>query len=150
MLIRPSIKIALDLYYLSGAPMPSFSIGESDFLCNDKPFRILSGAIHYFRVHPGLWLDRIHKARQMGLNTIETYIPWNAHSPHPGEFRTEERLDLGRFLDLVHQEGMKAIVRPGPFICAEWDNGGLPVWLTREPGVRLRSSDPQYLEAVAG
>ena len=106
--------------------MDTFAIGDHDFLLNDEPFRILSGAIHYFRAHPDLWEDRIHKARLMGLNTIETYVPWNEHSPTPGTFLTEGRLDLGRFLDLVEAEGMRAIVRPGPYICAEWDNGGLP------------------------
>ncbi len=59
--------------------MGTFAVGEKDFLFNDEPFRILSGAIHYFRVHPDLWADRIHKARLMGLNTIETYVPWNEH-----------------------------------------------------------------------
>lgn len=128
--------------------MDTFAIGDHDFLLNDEPFRILSGAIHYFRVHPDLWEDRIHKARLMGLNTIETYVPWNEHSPMPGSFLAEGRLDLGRFLDLVEAEGMRAIVRPGPYICAEWDNGGLPAWLFSDPTVGVRSSEPGYLAAV--
>ncbi|MGP0224197.1 MULTISPECIES: glycoside hydrolase family 35 protein [unclassified Paenarthrobacter] len=128
--------------------MDTFAIGDQDFLLNHQPFRILSGAIHYFRVHPDLWADRIHKARLMGLNTIETYVPWNEHSPAPGSFRTHGGLDLGRFLDLVAAEGMRAIVRPGPYICAEWDNGGLPAWLFTDPSVGVRSSEPAYLAAV--
>lgn len=128
--------------------MDTFAIGDHDFLLNDEPFRILSGAIHYFRVHPDLWEDRIHKARLMGLNTIETYVPWNEHSPTPGTFLTDGRLDLGRFLDLVEAAGMRAIVRPGPYICAEWDNGGLPAWLFSDPTVGVRSSEPGYLAAV--
>lgn len=64
--------------------MPEFRIGEQDFLLDGQPFRVLSGALHYFRVHPGQWADRIDKARRMGLNTIETYVPWNAHAPTPG------------------------------------------------------------------
>lgn len=80
--------------------MAAFAVGSQDFLLNGEPFRVLSGAIHYFRVHPGLWADRIHKARLMGLNTIETYVPWNEHSLRPGQFLTEGQLDLGRFLDL--------------------------------------------------
>src|SRR5215216_4259964 len=106
--------------------MPEFRVGESDFLLDGEPFRILSGAVHYFRVHPDLWADRIEKARLMGLNTIETYVPWNEHSPSPGAFVADGALDLGRFLDLVADSGMHAIVRPGPYICAESDNGGLP------------------------
>jgi beta-galactosidase len=128
----------------------TFAIGSRDFLLDGQPFRILSGAIHYFRVHPDLWTDRIRKARQMGLNTIETYVPWNAHSPAPDTFRTDGALDLGRFLDLVAAEGMQAIVRPGPYICAEWDNGGLPAWLFTDPSVGVRSSEPGYLAAVDG
>ncbi|WP_159706122.1 beta-galactosidase family protein [Arthrobacter sp. 18067] len=129
--------------------METFAIGDQDFLLNDEPFRILSGAIHYFRVHPDLWADRIHKARLMGLNTIETYVPWNEHSPTPGAFLTDGGLDLGRFLDLVADSGMHAIVRPGPYICAEWDNGGLPAWLFTDPTVGVRSSEPGYLAAVS-
>jgi beta-galactosidase len=128
--------------------LSTFAIGDHDFLLDGEPFRILSGAIHYFRVHPDLWADRIHKARLMGLNTIETYVPWNEHSPAPGTFRTDGGLDLGRFLDLVAAEGMQAIVRPGPYICAEWDNGGLPAWLFTDPTVGVRSSEAGYLAAV--
>jgi beta-galactosidase len=131
-------------------PAPrSFAIGETDFLLDGEPFRILAGALHYFRVHPDLWADRIRKARQMGLNTIETYVPWNEHSPHRGSFDTSGGLDLARFLDLVAAEGMLAIVRPGPYICAEWDNGGLPAWLFSDPAVGVRRNEPLYMAAVA-
>ncbi|MDQ4112705.1 MAG: beta-galactosidase, partial [Actinomycetota bacterium] len=91
--------------------MPEFTIGETDFLLDGEPFRILSGALHYFRVHPDHWADRIEKARLMGLNTIETYVPWNAHNPRPGVFDTDGILDLPRFLRLVGEAGMYAIVR---------------------------------------
>jgi beta-galactosidase len=127
-----------------------FSIGESDFLLDGEPFRIISGALHYFRVHPDLWADRIEKARLMGLNTIETYVPWNEHSPHRGHFDTAGGLDLGRFLDLVAEAGLFAIVRPGPFICAEWDNGGLPAWLFTDPEVGVRRDEPLYMAAITG
>jgi beta-galactosidase len=125
-----------------------FAIGDTDFLLDGEPFRVLSGALHYFRVHPDQWADRIRKARQMGLNTIETYVAWNAHAPTPPEFSLDGGLNLGRFLDLVAAEGMYAIVRPGPYICAEWTNGGLPAWVLAESGVRR--NDPAFLEAVGG
>ena len=125
-----------------------FTIGADDFELDGEPYRILSGAIHYFRVHPDLWADRIHKARLMGLNTIETYVAWNAHEPQQGSLTFDGGLDLGRFLDLVHAEGMHAIVRPGPYICAEWWNGGLPPWLFADGSVGVRSSEPRFLEAV--
>ncbi|UOQ90107.1 beta-galactosidase [Agromyces endophyticus] len=125
-----------------------FAIGESDFELDGRPHRVIAGALHYFRVHPDLWADRIRKARLMGLNTIETYVAWNAHEPRRGEWSAEGGLDLGRFLDLVAAEGLHAIVRPGPYICAEWDNGGLPAWLLRDPVVGVRRSEPRYLAAV--
>jgi len=125
-----------------------FAIGPTDFELDGQPHRILAGALHYFRVHPDLWADRIRKARLMGLNAIETYVAWNAHEAHRGEWRADDGLDLGRFLDLVAAEGLHAIVRPGPYICAEWDNGGLPAWLFRDPEVGVRRSEPHYLTAV--
>src|SRR6202012_738262 len=123
-----------------------FAIGDTDFLLAGEPFRVLSGALHYFRVHPGQWADRIRKARLMGLNTIETYGAWNAHAAAPDGFRLEGGLDLGRFLDPVAAEGMHGIGRPGPSICAEWTNGGLPAWVLSESGTRR--SDPAFLSAV--
>ena len=128
--------------------MTEFAIGESDFLLDGRPFRILSGALHYFRMHPDTWADRIEKARLMGLNTIETYVPWNAHSPRPGVFDTSGMLDLERFLREIADAGLYAIVRPGPYICAEWDNGGLPAWLFRTPGMGVRRYEPQFMAAV--
>ncbi|MGS0561005.1 glycoside hydrolase family 35 protein [Microbacterium aurugineum] len=128
--------------------MTSFSLGDTDFLRDGRPHQVISGAIHYFRVHPDQWQDRIRKARLMGLNTIETYVAWNAHEPRRGEWDASGWNDLGRFLDLIHAEGLDAIVRPGPYICAEWHNGGLPVWLTGRTG-GLRSSAPEYLVEVS-
>ncbi|PCN48176.1 beta-galactosidase [Curtobacterium sp. 'Ferrero'] len=126
-----------------------FAIGDTDFLLDGEPHRVLSGAIHYFRVHPDLWQDRIRKAKLMGLNTIETYVAWNAHAPRRGEFDLTGGLDLGRFLDLVAEEGMHAIVRPGPYICAEWTNGGLPYWLFADGSVGVRRDEPGFLAAVS-
>ncbi|MDD7928748.1 glycoside hydrolase family 35 protein [Microbacterium thalli] len=129
--------------------MTTFAIGDTDFLLDGRPHRVIAGALHYFRIHPDHWADRIRKARLMGLNTIETYVAWNAHEPVRGEWDATGWNDLGRFLDLIAAEGMHAIVRPGPYICAEWHNGGLPVWLTSTPGIGLRRSEPQYVEAVS-
>lgn len=128
--------------------MTSFSLGDTDFLRDGQPHQVISGAIHYFRVHPDQWQDRIRKARLMGLNTIETYVAWNAHEPRRGEWDSSGWNDLGRFLDLVHAEGLDAIVRPGPYICAEWHNGGLPVWLTGSVD-GLRSSAPDFVVEVS-
>ncbi|GGQ75815.1 glycoside hydrolase family 35 protein [Kitasatospora griseola] len=119
---------------------------STGFRLDGRPLRILSGAMHYFRTRPEQWPARLAALRAMGLNTVETYVPWNLHEPSPGRF---ERLDeLGAFLDEAHRQGLWTIVRPGPYICAEWDNGGLPGWLTAKVGRRARTSDPEYLAAV--
>ncbi|HEY8721918.1 beta-galactosidase family protein [Pengzhenrongella sp.] len=128
--------------------MSSFEIGERDFLLDGEPFQIISGALHYFRIHPDLWADRLHKARLMGLNTVETYVAWNFHAPTADRFDTDGPRDLGRFLDLVAAEGLHALVRPGPYICAEWDNGGLPAWLFADPSVGIRRDEPLFIPAI--
>jgi beta-galactosidase len=104
--------------------------------------------MHYFRVPPAYWRDRLYKLRAMGLNTVETYVAWNLHEPEPGTFRFDGSLDLVAYLRCAAELGLHAIVRPGPYICSEWDFGGLPAWLLRDPGMRLRCSHPPYLEAV--
>lgn len=128
--------------------MSTFDIGPEDFLLDGRRMQVVSGALHYFRVHPDQWADRIRKARLMGLNTIETYVPWNFHAPEPGVFDLVGRRDLGRFLDLVAAEGLHAIVRPGPYICAEWDGGGLPAWLLADGAVGVRRHEPLFLAAI--
>jgi beta-galactosidase len=119
------------------------------FLLDGKPFRILSGAMHYFRVVPEYWRDRLMKMKAFGLNTIETYIAWNLHEPHPGDFRFEGMLDVVRFIVIAAELGLKVIIRPGPYICSEWDFGGLPYWLLKDPATQVRCAYPPYLEAVA-
>ncbi|WP_180687428.1 glycoside hydrolase family 35 protein [Streptomyces gossypiisoli] len=129
--------------------MPALTTTSDGFLLHGEPFRIISGAMHYFRVHPGQWADRLRKARLMGLNTVETYVPWNLHQPDPdGPFVLDGILDLPHYLSLARAEGLHVLLRPGPFICAEWDGGGLPAWLTADPGIRLRSADPRFTDAV--
>lgn len=110
--------------------------------------QLISGSIHYFRVPRALWRDRIARAKAMGLNAVETYVAWQLHESSPGTFDFAGDLDLGHFLDLIAAAGLYAIVRPGPYICAEFDNGGLPVWLNLLPGVRLRCMNPPYCIAV--
>lgn len=112
------------------------------------PHQLLSGSLHYFRVHPGLWRDRLRRLADLGLNTVDTYVPWNFHQPREHEPpRFDGWRDLGAFLRLAAEEGLDAIVRPGPYICAEWSNGGLPSWLTGRD-VAVRSSDPAFTGPV--
>jgi len=128
--------------------MSSTQVTAAGFLIDGKPFRIFSGAIHYFRVHPDLWQDRLAKLKALGLNTVETYVAWNLHEPQPGQFEFTGFTDIVKFLQLADRMGLKAIVRPGPYICAEWEFGGLPAWLLNIPGMRLRCNNPPFLAAV--
>lgn len=128
--------------------MPTTMITSAGFMLDGQPFRIFSGAIHYFRVHPDLWHDRLVKLKAMGLNTVETYVAWNLHEPQPGQFDFSGFADIVKFLQTAHELGLKAIVRPGPYICAEWEFGGLPGWLLNIPGLRLRCRNRPYLEAA--
>ncbi|WP_406001481.1 glycoside hydrolase family 35 protein [Streptomyces sp. NBC_00829] len=126
--------------------MTGFTVGDEDFLRDGRPVRLLSGALHYFRVHEEQWDHRLAMLRAMGLNCVETYVPWNLHEPEPGRYDDADA--LGRFLDAAHAAGLMAIVRPGPYICAEWENGGLPHWLTGRLGRRVRTEDAEYLGHV--
>src|SRR5699024_2233244 len=128
--------------------MTSFQIGQEDFLLDGRPHQIISGAMHYFRIHPAQWAGRIATAKTMGLNAIETYVAWNFHAPTREEFRLDGQRDLRRYLQLIHEAGLHAIVRPGPFICAEWDNGGIPAWLLADSQVQMRRMNEPYFAAV--
>ncbi|PZO94138.1 MAG: beta-galactosidase [Streptococcus pyogenes] len=127
--------------------MERFEIKENFYL-DGQPFKILSGAIHYFRIHPDDWYRSLYNLKALGFNTVETYVPWNLHEPKEGQFDFSQALDLEAFLNLAQELGLYAIVRPSPYICAEWEFGGLPAWLIPKK-CRLRSSDPQFLAAVA-
>lgn len=127
---------------------PSLTYGEKDFFLQGKPLRILSGALHYFRVVPQYWKDRLVKLKAMGLNTVETYVPWNAHEEVKGHFKFDGNLDISAFIKLAKELGLYVILRPGPYICSEWDFGGLPSWLLSDPHMEPRSMYPPFIEAV--
>ena len=128
--------------------MARFQIKEAFYL-DQQPFKILSGAIHYFRIHPDDWYQSLYNLKALGFNTVETYVPWNLHEPREGEFVFEGLADVEGFLTQAQELGLYAIVRPSPYICAEWEFGGLPAWL-QEQEMRIRSSDPRYLDKLAG
>ncbi|HBR94227.1 MAG TPA: beta-galactosidase [Opitutae bacterium] len=118
------------------------------FVRDGKPHRILSGALHYFRVVPEYWEDRLRKYKACGLNTVETYVPWNLHEPQPGVYDFDGLLDIRKFIETASKLDMDVIVRPGPYICAEWEFGGFPAWLLKDRNVRLRCMDQTYLAHV--
>lgn len=129
--------------------MPTVSFDGQSFQVDGKRVWLVSGAIHYTRTPRGLWRSRIRAAKQAGLNCIETYCFWNVHEPRPGVFDFEGDADLRAFVKLVGEEGLYCILRPGPYICAEWDFGGLPAWLHKIDGIKLREANGPFLEACA-
>ncbi|KAK1290458.1 Beta-galactosidase 17 [Acorus calamus] len=146
---------------LSSSSPPSFSSSSSEvtnhgfrisddmFWKDNQPFQIIGGDLHYFRVLPQYWEDRLLRAKALGLNTIQTYVPWNLHEPHPGKLVFEGIADIELFLKQAQKLGFLVMLRVGPYICAEWDFGGFPAWLLSiEPALKLRSSDPSFLHLV--
>lgn len=121
---------------------------DGQFRRNGREHRILSGSLHYSRVHPDLWADRLRTLVGMGLNTVDTYVPWNFHQQRPGQTDFTDWRDLPRFINLAEAAGLDVIVRPGPYICGEWDNGGLPAWLQFDGPMPVRCSDSRFLAAV--
>ena len=115
---------------------------------DSKPFDIYSGAMHYFRTVPEYWEDRLTKLKAAGFNTVETYVCWNLHEKKPGEFDFSGILDIEKYLEIAQKVGLYAIVRPGPYICAEWDFGGLPAWLLKDKNMQIRCMYPDYLKCV--
>ncbi|CAG9762617.1 unnamed protein product [Ceutorhynchus assimilis] len=121
-------------YYTSAEGIHSgLNSDNPDFLLNGKKITIFSGALHYFRVHPQYWRDRLKMYRAAGLNCVETYVPWNVHEPEDGQFDFGQNakdndfslfLDIVKFLKMAQEEDLLVILRPGPYICAEWDFGG--------------------------
>lgn len=122
------------------------SYDKTNFYIDGKATKIVSGAIHYFRVVPEYWEDRLLKLKECGCNCVETYLCWNLHEKTEGNFDFSGWLDFGKFLDAAKKIGLYAIVRPGPYICSEWDFGGLPWWLLKYSDIELRCSDKRYLQ----
>lgn len=129
-------------------PQPRFTWKNREFYLDGKPFRIYSGSIHYFRSLPEQWKSHMERLKALGFNTVETYCAWNLHEPQPGKFDFSGRLDLERFLNTAQELGLYAIVRPGPYVCAEWENGGFPGWLLANPDIRIRTTDPAYTKPL--
>lgn len=126
-----------------------FEIADDMFWKDGMPFQIIGGDLHYFRVLPEYWEDRLLRAKALGLNTIQTYVPWNLHEPIPRKLVFDGNADLETFLKLCKKLDFLVMLRVGPYICGEWDLGGFPAWLLAiEPALRLRSSDPTFLSLV--
>ena len=122
-----------------------FEICGDQFCKDGKPIKLISGAVHYFRNLPETWPDIFEKLRAMGCNCVETYCAWNMHEPKPGTFDFTGRLDIVRFIKEAEKAGLMVIVRPGAYICAEWEFGGLPWWIQREDGLEIRCRNEVYI-----
>lgn len=126
-----------------------FALGKTDFLLDGKPFQIIGGEMHPARIPKEYWRHRIQMAKAMGCNTIAAYIFWNYHEQNEGifDFTTESR-NIAEFIKICQQEGMWVLLRPGPYVCAEWDFGGLPPYLLKYPDIKVRCMDTRYMTAA--
>ncbi|XP_041896968.1 beta-galactosidase-1-like protein [Corvus kubaryi] len=149
----PALALLLAAGLLHTQASPSARSFQLDYEHNcfrkdGAPFRYISGSIHYARVPRPAWRDRLLKMYMSGLNAVQVYVPWNYHEMLPGVYDFTGNRDVEAFLDLTAELGLLVILRPGPYICAEWEMGGLPAWLLWKPDITLRTSDPAYLAAV--
>lgn len=126
----------------------TFTAGENTFLLNGEPFVVKAAEIHYPRIPREYWEHRIKMCKALGMNTICIYIFWNIHEQKEGEFDFTGNNDIAEFCRLAQKNGMYVIVRPGPYVCAEWEMGGLPWWLLKKKDIKLRENDPYFLERV--
>ncbi len=137
-----------DMFPPAPAAASAINFDGHGFLIHGKRTFIASGSMEHTRIPRGLWRDRLLRLKRAGFNCVEIYTFWNAHEPRPNEFDFSGELDLNAFLKTAQSLGLYAIVRVGPYVCAEWDSGGYPVWLRFVPGLRVRENNPQFLAAV--
>ena len=133
--------------HAASAPSPFLTWGEGELYKNGRPHRMLSGSMQYFRVHPEQWADRLQRLAALGMNTVDTYVAWNLHERTEGEVDFSGWRDLERYIELAGEAGLDVFLRPGPYICAEWSNGGLPYWLTGRART-IRTMDPDFIAAM--
>lgn len=126
----------------------TFTVGNKTFLLNGQPIIIKAAEIHYPRIPEAYWEHRIQMCKALGMNTICIYIFWNLHEEQPGQFDFSGNKDIAKFCKLAQKHGMYVIVRPGPYVCAEWEMGGLPWWLLKKKDVQLRTLDTYFMERV--
>ncbi|KAI1805184.1 glycoside hydrolase family 35 protein [Daldinia bambusicola] len=134
------------------AALPAFTYDRRSFLLHGEPYVIIGGQMDPQRIPPAYWRDRLVKARAMGLNTIFTYVYWNLLEPQPGQWVNDKESsnDVAKFFSIAQEEGLNVVLRPGPYICGERDWGGFPAWLSRVPGMRVRSSNEPFIRAAEG
>src|SRR5574344_519135 len=132
----------------AGSKPGKFEVGKNTFLLNGEPFIIKAAEVHYPRIPREYWEHRIKMCKALGMNSLCLYVFWNLHEQTPGKFDFSGNNDIAAFCKLAQNEGMYVIVRPGPYVCAEWEMGGLPWWLLKKKDIRLRERDPYFMERV--
>ncbi len=141
------VLFMLASFYNWAQQQHSFTLGDSVFLLDGKPFQIISGEMHYPRVPKEAWRQRMKMAKAMGLNTIGTYVFWNLHESQRGVYDFTGNNDIAAFVKIAQEEGLWVVLRPSPYVCAEWEFGGYPYWLQNEKGLIVRSKEPSYTKA---
>ena len=141
-----SLMLSL-LFALPAVAAHDFRIADGKFLLDGKPFQFICGEMHYPRIPQEYWRDRIRRAKAMGINTVSAYVFWNFHERQPGQFDFEGQADIAKFVRTAQEEGMYVVLRPGPYVCAEWDFGGYPYWLMKNKKMIWRSDDEDFLAA---
>ena len=139
---------ALLLTFAQFASAGDFTVGNKTFLLNGEPFVVKAAEVHYPRIPRPYWEHRIKMCKALGMNTLCIYVFWNIHEQREGQFDFTDNNDVAEFCRLAQKNGMYVIVRPGPYVCAEWEMGGLPWWLLKKKDIRLRERDPYFLERV--
>lgn len=126
-----------------------FAVANGQFTLDGKPFRVISGEMHYQRIPRAYWRDRFRMAKAMGLNAVTTYVFWNVHESQPGVYDFSGNNDVAEFIREAQQEGLYVILRPGPYVCAEWEWGGYPSWLLKDRDIVVRTTDPKFMQPAA-
>ena len=147
--MKKLFALLLTLLFCASAELSAqdFKIENGQFLHKGKPIQFICGEMHYPRVPQEYWRDRVRRLKAMGINTISTYVFWSFHERRPGEFDFRGQADLAKFIRICGEEGMYVVLRPGPYVCAEWDFGGYPYWLQKEQGMVWRSDNEAFLKA---
>ena len=123
----------------------NFEVTKKEFLKDGKPIKIISGAVHYFRNMPDTWEDILLKLKALGCNCVETYCAWNMHEKVQGEYDFTGILNIAKFIEIADKLGLMVIVRPGPYICSEWEFGGLPWWIQTDENIEIRCMNKEYI-----
>lgn len=142
-----AVLLCIGVFSRTRAQQHTFAFNDTAFLLDGKPFQMISAEMHYPRIPREAWRQRMKMAKAMGINTIGTYVFWNIHEPQQGKYDFSGNNDIATFVKMAKEEGLWVVLRPSPYVCAEWEFGGYPYWLQKQKGLVVRSLEPQYIKA---